>query len=76
MIVKLQNEVASLSQRLSESTSSKQSRLQDLDEDINAKHREIQSLKNQVGRLGDLGVGTQGDSCGGEPGKHQGESPR
>ncbi|XP_044092676.1 forkhead-associated domain-containing protein 1 [Neovison vison] len=51
VIVKLQNEVASLSQRLSESTSSKQSRLQDLDEDINAKHREIQSLKNQISAL-------------------------
>uniref|UniRef100_A0A8C7AWK3 Forkhead associated phosphopeptide binding domain 1 n=1 Tax=Neovison vison TaxID=452646 RepID=A0A8C7AWK3_NEOVI len=51
VIAKLQNEVASLSQRLSESTSSKQSRLQDLDEDINAKHREIQSLKNQISAL-------------------------
>ncbi|XP_032158242.1 forkhead-associated domain-containing protein 1 isoform X2 [Mustela erminea] len=51
VIAKLQNEVASLSQRLSESTSSKQSRLQDLDEDIDAKHREIQSLKNQISAL-------------------------
>ncbi|XP_022370516.1 forkhead-associated domain-containing protein 1 [Enhydra lutris kenyoni] len=51
VIAKLQNEVASLSQRLSESTSSRQSRLQDLDEDIDAKHREIQSLKNQISAL-------------------------
>ncbi|XP_047584210.1 forkhead-associated domain-containing protein 1 isoform X2 [Lutra lutra] len=51
VITKLQNEVASLSQRLSESTSSRQSRLQDLDEDIDAKHREIQSLKNQISAL-------------------------
>ncbi|XP_045835158.1 forkhead-associated domain-containing protein 1 [Meles meles] len=51
VIAKLQNEVASLSQRLSESTSSRQSRLQDLDEDIDAKRREIQSLKNQISDL-------------------------
>ncbi|XP_032719364.1 forkhead-associated domain-containing protein 1 [Lontra canadensis] len=51
VIAKLQNEVSSLSQRLSESTSSRQSRLQDLDEDIDAKHREIQSLKNQISDL-------------------------
>ncbi|VCX31414.1 unnamed protein product, partial [Gulo gulo] len=51
VIAKLQNEVASLSQRLSESTSSRQSRLQDLDDDIDAKHREIQSLKNQISAL-------------------------
>ncbi|XP_027459762.2 forkhead-associated domain-containing protein 1 isoform X2 [Zalophus californianus] len=51
VIAKLQDEVASLSQRLSESTSSRQSRFQDLDEDIDAKRREIQSLKNQISAL-------------------------
>lgn len=65
MIANLQNEVASLSQRLSESTSSRQSKFQVLDEDIDAKRREIQSLKNQVGRTrkqagGGLRVTTQG----------------
>ncbi|XP_032249106.1 forkhead-associated domain-containing protein 1 [Phoca vitulina] len=51
VIAKLQNEVASLSQRLSESASSRQSQFQDLDEDIDAKRREIQSLKNQISAL-------------------------
>ncbi|XP_073759420.1 forkhead-associated domain-containing protein 1 isoform X1 [Callorhinus ursinus] len=51
VIAKLQDEVASLSQRLSESASSRQSRFQDLDEDIDAKRREIQSLKNQISAL-------------------------
>uniref|UniRef100_A0A452V8Z4 Forkhead associated phosphopeptide binding domain 1 n=1 Tax=Ursus maritimus TaxID=29073 RepID=A0A452V8Z4_URSMA len=51
VIANLQNEVASLSQRLSESTSSRQSKFQVLDEDIDAKRREIQSLKNQISAL-------------------------
>lgn len=55
MIVNLQNELASLSQRLSGQTSPRQKergvshKFQALDEDINAKQREIQSLKSQVG---------------------------
>lgn len=51
MIANLQNEVASLNQRLSEATTSRQ-KFQVLDEDIDDKQSEIQSLKNQVG-LGD-----------------------
>lgn len=55
MIANLQNQVANLSQRLSEKTSSRQKErgtsqnFQVLDEDIDAKQREIESLKSQVG---------------------------
>lgn len=48
MIANLQNEVASLNQRLSEATTSRR-KFQVLDEDIDDKQSEIQSLKNQVG---------------------------
>ncbi|XP_039084998.1 forkhead-associated domain-containing protein 1 isoform X1 [Hyaena hyaena] len=56
VIANLQNELASLSQRLSGQTSPRQERgvshkFQALDEDINAKQREIQSLKSQISAL-------------------------
>ena len=62
MIANLQNEVANLSQKLSETATSRQNervippKLQVLDEDVDAKEQEIQSLKSQVG-LGDTWVG-------------------
>lgn len=55
MIANLQNEVASLSHKLAETTPSSQServmsqKFQGLDEDIDDKQREIQALKSQVG---------------------------
>lgn len=58
MIANLQNEVASLSHKLAETTPSSQServKFQVLDEDIDAKQREIQTLKSQVG-LGDTSI--------------------
>ncbi|XP_004679394.1 PREDICTED: forkhead-associated domain-containing protein 1 [Condylura cristata] len=54
MIANLQNELADLSQKLSESVTSRQERVVSqvvLDEDISAKQKEIQSLKNQVSAL-------------------------
>ncbi|CAK7320966.1 Forkhead-associated domain-containing protein 1 [Vulpes lagopus] len=50
VIANLQNEVASLNQRLSEATTSRQ-KFQVLDEDIDDKQSEIQSLKNQISAL-------------------------
>uniref|UniRef100_A0ABI8AAS6 FHA domain-containing protein n=1 Tax=Felis catus TaxID=9685 RepID=A0ABI8AAS6_FELCA len=57
VIANLQNQVANLSQRLSEKTSSRQKErgtsqnFQVLDEDIDAKQREIESLKSQISAL-------------------------
>nr|XP_019608704.1 PREDICTED: forkhead-associated domain-containing protein 1 isoform X3 [Rhinolophus sinicus] len=54
VIANLQNEVASLSHKLAETTPSSQServKFQVLDEDIDAKQREIQTLKSQVSEL-------------------------
>ncbi|XP_032971746.1 forkhead-associated domain-containing protein 1 isoform X3 [Rhinolophus ferrumequinum] len=57
VIANLQNEVASLSHKLAETTPSSQServmsqKFQGLDEDIDAKQREIQALKSQVSEL-------------------------
>ena len=62
MIASLQNEVANLSQKLSETAASRQKervippKFQVLHEEDNAQQREIQSLKNQVG-LRDKWVG-------------------
>nr|XP_055187666.1 forkhead-associated domain-containing protein 1 [Nyctereutes procyonoides] len=50
VIANLQNEVASLNQRLSEATTSRR-KFQVLDEDIDDKQSEIQSLKNQISAL-------------------------
>ncbi|KAM8959051.1 forkhead-associated domain-containing protein 1 isoform 4-T4 [Lycaon pictus] len=50
VIANLQNEVASLNQKLSEATTSRQ-KFQVLDEDIDDKQSEIQSLKNQISAL-------------------------
>lgn len=61
VIANLQNEVASLSHRLSETTPSRQServmsqKFQGLDEDIDARQIEIQNLKSLVG-LGDTSI--------------------
>ena len=55
MIVNLQNEVAHLSQKLSETATSRQNervvppKLQVLEEDDDAQQREIENLKSQVG---------------------------
>nr|XP_031539564.1 forkhead-associated domain-containing protein 1 isoform X2 [Vicugna pacos] len=57
VIANLQNEVANLSQKLSETAASRQServippKFQVLDEDDDAKQREIQSLKSQISAL-------------------------
>uniref|UniRef100_A0A8D1QMQ0 FHA domain-containing protein n=1 Tax=Sus scrofa TaxID=9823 RepID=A0A8D1QMQ0_PIG len=57
VIANLQNEVANLSQKLSETATSRQNervippKLQVLDEDVDAKEREIQSLKSQISAL-------------------------
>ncbi|XP_033084114.1 forkhead-associated domain-containing protein 1 isoform X5 [Trachypithecus francoisi] len=57
IIANLQNEVAELSQKLSETTTSRQNeremsqKCQVLDEDIDAKQKEIQSLKSQISAL-------------------------
>ncbi|XP_006145329.1 forkhead-associated domain-containing protein 1 isoform X1 [Tupaia chinensis] len=57
VIVNLQNEVAELSRKLSETTISRQNgreisqKFQALDEDIGAKQKEIQSLKSQINAL-------------------------
>ncbi|XP_049473991.1 forkhead-associated domain-containing protein 1 isoform X3 [Panthera uncia] len=57
VIANLQSQVANLSQRLSEKTSSRQKErgtsqnFQVLDEDIDAKQREIESLKSQISAL-------------------------
>ncbi|KAK2491517.1 hypothetical protein MC885_001375 [Smutsia gigantea] len=57
VIASLQNEVASLSQKLSDTTTARQServmsqKCHVLDEDIDAKQREIQSLKIQISAL-------------------------
>ncbi|XP_031319972.1 forkhead-associated domain-containing protein 1 isoform X2 [Camelus dromedarius] len=57
VIANLQNEVANLSQKLSETATSRQServippKFQVLDEDDDAKQREIQSLKSQISAL-------------------------
>ncbi|XP_043429750.1 forkhead-associated domain-containing protein 1 isoform X3 [Prionailurus bengalensis] len=57
VIANLQNQVANLSQRLSEKTSSRHKErgtsqnFQVLDEDIDAKQREIESLKSQISAL-------------------------
>ncbi|KAL2773338.1 forkhead-associated domain-containing protein 1 isoform 4, partial [Daubentonia madagascariensis] len=57
VIVNLQNEVAELSQKLSETTTSRQNereisqKFQVLDEDIGAKQKEIKSLKSQISAL-------------------------
>ncbi|XP_069333454.1 forkhead-associated domain-containing protein 1 [Eulemur rufifrons] len=57
VIMKLQNEVAQLSQKLSETTTSRQNereisqKFQVLDEDIGAKQKEIKSLKSQISAL-------------------------
>ncbi|XP_010368378.1 forkhead-associated domain-containing protein 1 [Rhinopithecus roxellana] len=57
IIANLQNEVAELSQKLSETTTSRQNereisqKCQVLDEDIDAKQKEIQSLKSQINAL-------------------------
>uniref|UniRef100_A0A2K5E8F8 Forkhead associated phosphopeptide binding domain 1 n=1 Tax=Aotus nancymaae TaxID=37293 RepID=A0A2K5E8F8_AOTNA len=57
IIADLQNEVAELSQKLSEASTSRQTerevaqKRQVLDEDVDAKQKEIQSLKNQITAL-------------------------
>ncbi|XP_054397333.1 forkhead-associated domain-containing protein 1 isoform X21 [Pongo abelii] len=57
IIANLQNEVAELSQKVSETTTSRQNerevsqKCQVLDEDIDAKQKEIQSLKSQISAL-------------------------
>uniref|UniRef100_A0A8D1MNU4 FHA domain-containing protein n=1 Tax=Sus scrofa TaxID=9823 RepID=A0A8D1MNU4_PIG len=57
VIANLQNEVANLSHKLSETATSRQNervippKLQVLDEDVDAKEREIQSLKSQISAL-------------------------
>ncbi|KAG8505629.1 Forkhead-associated domain-containing protein 1, partial [Galemys pyrenaicus] len=53
VIVNLQNELAELSQKLSESVTSRQERVSQmvLDEDISAKQKEIQSLRTQISAL-------------------------
>ncbi|XP_047647914.1 forkhead-associated domain-containing protein 1 isoform X3 [Phacochoerus africanus] len=57
VIANLQNEVANLSQKLSETATSRQNervippKLQVLDEDVDAKEQEIQSLKSQISAL-------------------------
>ncbi|KAK2105983.1 hypothetical protein P7K49_015497 [Saguinus oedipus] len=65
VIANLQNEVAELSQKLSETSTARQTerevtqKCQVLDEDVDAKQKEIQSLKSQVGGAREVQHGSQ-----------------